>query len=149
MYDWAKARFLSIWRGERSLGVTFWVWYVLVAGALVWIGGALLAVFVAETFKTQEPYFWWLVAIVIGTVWSNVALWRSASRTGGGWSVVTRTLQVVTLVGIVVAVTVSYLKPKWLTDRNRTEEVTTEPKKIEQPKTDPGSDGGLNEEQQG
>ena len=148
MYDWAKARFLSIWRGEQSLAITFWVWYVLVAGALIWIGGALLAVFIAETFHTQEPYIWWLAAIVIGTIWSNVALWRSASRTGGGWSVLTRALQGLSLVGIIVAVTVSYLQPKWLTDRNTTEAVVTEPEKVEQPKTDPGSDGGLNQEQQ-
>lgn len=95
MYEASKAYFLSVWRGERSLAVTFWLWYVLVVCVLVYTAGAVLTQKAAIFFGSEEPYIWYLVFVIIGTVWGNIGLWRSASRTGGVWSVVARAIVVV------------------------------------------------------
>lgn len=101
MYDWIKAFFLSVWRGQRSLAETFWLWTVGVVWGAIYIGGSFLAMMISKLFKTDEPYIWYLGAIIIGTVWSTVGLWRCASRTGGLWSILARVLQLIVLAAIV------------------------------------------------
>lgn len=101
MYESGKAYFLKVWRGQRSLTETFWVWYVWVVCLLIYIGGAFLAAFLTKRLETEEPYLWYVAAIVIGTIWVNVGTWRSASRTGGAWSIVARVFIAVILLALI------------------------------------------------
>jgi hypothetical protein len=104
MYERGKAYFLSVWRGQLSLALTFWLWWFLVVGILVNVCGVFLAQFVADMLETDEPYVWYFAAIIIGTVWTNVGLWRSAARTGGVWSVLARVLVVIALLGVIALI---------------------------------------------
>ena len=107
MYERARAYFLSVWRGERSLAVTFWLWYVLVVLILVYVLGFVLAQLAARFFSSDEPYIWYLAFVIIGTAWGNVGLWRSAARTGGIWSILARV--VVVVLGLTVTGMVCYI----------------------------------------
>ena len=100
MYERGKAYFLSVWRGQRSLAVTFWFWYVGIVCVGISMVGAFLAAFAAQLLGSDEPYLWYFAAIVIGTVWASVGLWRCAARTGGLWSVLARLLAGLTLIGL-------------------------------------------------
>ena len=101
MYERGKAYFVSVWRGQQSLAVTFWIWNVLVVCVSVYFVGLILAKLLADLLKTDEPYLWYFAAILIGTAWVNVGLWRSAARTGGFWSVLVRILVVIALASLI------------------------------------------------
>jgi hypothetical protein len=82
--------FLRHWRGELSLGVSFWVNTLL--GAIVLIAiGMVLGEWVAQSQSNYSvAALWvtiWSCAIVV-LVWQAVGVWRSAARhvtaTGGG-----------------------------------------------------------------
>jgi len=100
VYDRIKAYFLSVWRGQRSLAETFWLWTVGVVWGVIYIGGSFVAVTVSRGLKTEEPYIWYLGAIIIGTIWSTVGLWRSASRSGSLWSILARLAQLLVVSGL-------------------------------------------------
>lgn len=102
MYDRIKAYFLSIWRGQRSLAETFWLWTVGIVWVVIYIGGSFVAVTVSRGLETEEPYIWYLAAIIIGTVWSTVGLWRSAARAGGLWSILARVAQLIVVASIIL-----------------------------------------------
>ncbi len=100
MYERGKAYFLSVWRGQRSLAVTFWLWDILVVCISIYLFGLILAKLLTDALGTDEPYLWYFGAIIIGTVWVNVGLWRSAARTGGFWSVLARILVIFALLSV-------------------------------------------------
>lgn len=102
MYDQIKAFFLSVWRGQRSLAETFWLWTVGVVWVIIYLGGSFVALTVSRAFNTEEPYIWYLAAIIIGTVWSSVGLWRSAARTGGLWAILAGVVQLVVVIGLLL-----------------------------------------------
>ncbi len=104
MYERGKAYFLSVWRGQQSLAITFWVWNILVVYVAIDIFGLILAQVLTKALGTEEPYLWYFAAILIGTVWANVGLWRSAARTGGFWSVLARLLAIAALLGVLVLI---------------------------------------------
>ena len=60
----------SIWQGEKSLGETFWLYYVLING---------IASYAIATLFMQE-HMWVFLIIAATNVFTSVAVWRSASN---------------------------------------------------------------------
>jgi len=74
--------FARHWRGELSLGVTYWINGAL-AGFLVFIAGEILAAsFSAFRINYSAPLLWcafWVLCCAV-TLWQAVGIWRSAKR---------------------------------------------------------------------
>lgn len=73
---------VAFWRGEFSLGVSYWLFGLLVSVVALLFQTALVSV-LPETFD-PEAIFGFILALWIGasalTVWQVVGVWRSASR---------------------------------------------------------------------
>ena len=76
------------WKGEISLGVSFWINGVLLNGVLRLIGLSAGRI-VASTSYLLWPIWVFrlaLVFLVVIKIWQFVGTWRSAWRTKGGWA---------------------------------------------------------------
>ncbi len=83
-----RSYLIAHWKGEISLGVSFWINGVLLNGVLRLIRLS------AERFVASTSYLLWsvwmfrsaLVFLVAIKIWQLVGTWRSARRAKGGWA---------------------------------------------------------------
>lgn len=68
-----------VWRGEKSLLVTFWIWYFFGVGFLLGTVG-LIAVVLANSLAL---FIVWFFVYAVYYVFALVAVWRSSSRYKG------------------------------------------------------------------
>lgn len=91
----------ELWRGEISLPRTYWLWGSVIYGlVVVFVGTLMIAALVAATgfpFLTSV----WQSFIILGGMFMNVAIWRSAGNYQGPrvWTIVARIIAVLSLVG--------------------------------------------------
>jgi hypothetical protein len=84
-----RSNFLvRFWRGEYSLGVSYWLFGLLGNVALAFIADAIAALFQIEQGYDPRAILGSLVSIWLVTgvflVWQVTGIWRSASRNGAG-----------------------------------------------------------------
>jgi hypothetical protein len=76
--------FAQYWRGEFSLGASYWGVNFLVNMAVMTLAGTLTALFSPEEGFEPVSIFWFAFLLWLGiavlAVWQIVGLWRSASR---------------------------------------------------------------------
>src|ERR1700722_17190155 len=84
-----RSNFLvRFWRGEYSLGVSYWLFGLLGNVALAFIADAIAALFQIEQGYDPRAILGSLVSIWLVTgvflVWQVTGIWRSARRHGAG-----------------------------------------------------------------
>jgi hypothetical protein len=88
----------EVWKGDRSLGETFWLWGFIVVGLIVDLGGF----FGSEALLDATGDLFWVVLhyflYVPAAIWAWVGIWRSATNNPGGWAFVAKCV-----VGFVIA----------------------------------------------
>jgi acetyl esterase/lipase len=68
-----------LWRGEKGLAFTFWIWYVFIIGFLVGSVGLFAVLFA----RSLTLFVSWIVMYLVLFVVGLVALWRSAGHYNG------------------------------------------------------------------
>ena len=76
----------EVWRGERSLGETFWFWGLIVSELVIGLGGMSVATSMMENSHSAYPMYLYLNVMLPVIIWETVATWRSATKHPGWWA---------------------------------------------------------------
>ena len=88
----------EVWRGERSLAETWWVWKVLIGNLGIGVGLAFVTGLITGLSHSAIPIYLFLPICVTYDVWSLVGCFRSAWARQGFWGWVVIILCVVNVI---------------------------------------------------